>query len=174
MPQTRHTCPAFIRHPSSDLPLLLPTHSLPDPKGQMTPVRRSARLQKATLGTTSPRRRGAQRKRTVKVQPASPPSQDDDQADAEADPPSGETDPAKVNQPISAAIHPNLKNAWRVNKALPMCFIFDSVSPAHRFKRGIPFNEDGEFPEYTKEDSSNVTETDDDPPLMPYAPARYL
>jgi len=55
-----------------------------------------------------------------------------------------------------------------------MCFIFDTISPARQFKRGMPFDEDGEFPEYAEEESGNVTETDDNLGLMPYMPETYL
>lgn len=97
----------------------------------------------------------------------------------EGDPPPDETDPARITQPISAHVHDALKNAWRINRALPMCFIFDSVSPARQFKRGMLFSDvdfTHQYPRYPKKDSSDVddiTETDGDPPWMPYWPRAY-
>lgn len=83
-----------------------------------------------------------------------------------------------VNQPITAIIHENLKNAWKINKALPMCFILDAASPARKFKRGMPFTEDTKYPMYPAEDDSDgagdITETDGDPQeWMPYQPRVY-
>ena len=80
----------------------------------------------------------------------------------------GETDSAKVGQPISASIHPNLQSAWRVNRNLPMCFLFDSISPARRFKRGMLFSDEADFPIYSHSEAGDVTETDAIPALMQY------
>jgi hypothetical protein len=63
---------------------------------------------------------------------------------------SEEVDPTRVDQPVSAAVHPNLQKAWAINKTLPMCFIFDHVSPARRFKRGMLFSDDIEYPAYNQ------------------------
>ena len=92
------------------------------------------------------------------------------------DPSPEEVKPANVNGPIRALIHRNLANAWSINKKLQMCYIFDSVSPARHFKRGMPFSAKADFPILEGDELGNVTDTDVDPPgLMPYAhnPHRY-
>jgi hypothetical protein len=89
-------------------------------------------------------------------------------------PPPGETDPAKVNRPISTIVHENLKSTWAINKALHMCFIFDAISPACQFKQGTPFNKRGQFPKYSEGELDNVTKTDGNPiPWMPYVLKEY-
>ena len=91
------------------------------------------------------------------------------------DPSPGDTNPSTIKQPISGIIHENLKTAWKINNTLPMCFIFDVVSPARRFKRGMAYDDEVEFPEYDEEkESGNVTETDEGPNgLMPYVHDEY-
>jgi hypothetical protein len=94
--------------------------------------------------------------------------------DPTSDPAPGEIAPANIVQPISGLVHPALLNAWTINKSVNMCFIFDAVSPARQFKRGVLFDEDGTFPNYNDEDLGDVTETDVDlPGLMPFAPREY-
>ena len=82
----------------------------------------------------------------------------------------GSTDPAKVKWPITRLVGPSLATAWRVNQKHDMCFIFDSTSPAHRFKRGMVFNEEANFPEDTQD--GEITKTDGPGPgWMPVDPA---
>ena len=91
--------------------------------------------------------------------------------DAANDPAPGETDSAKISQPIYRLVHGSLKEAWMVNNSLPMCFTFDAISPARRFKRGMEYTDSDkvDFPEYDASESGNVTETDGpDPGYMPY------
>jgi hypothetical protein len=80
------------------------------------------------------------------------------------DPEPGETTPSNVNQPVSTLVHPNLTSAWTINKAMPMCFIFDTVLPARQFKRGLVFSEDPDapFPRHNEVDPGEITETDMD------------
>ena len=61
--------------------------------------------------------------------------------DVANDPAPGETDSAKISQPIYRLVHGSLKEAWTVNNTLPMCFIFDAISPARRFKRGMRYTD---------------------------------
>ena len=94
------------------------------------------------------------------------------------DPSPEEVDPTNVELPIRAVVHRSMGSAWRVNKTLPMCFIFDSISPARRFKRGMPFSDSEKvaLPILSDKEvgSGNVTETDGpDPGLMPYAHDPY-
>ena len=88
------------------------------------------------------------------------------------DPSPDETSSANVSQPISTLVHPTLRNSWAINKSVNMCFIFDAVSPARQFKRGVLFDESGTFPDYADGDQGDVTETDmrGAPGLMPYMP----
>lgn len=59
-----------------------------------------------------------------------------------------------------------------INNSNPMCFIFDVVSPAMKFKCDMDYDADEDFPEAG--DSGEVTETDDeDVQLMPYNPVTY-
>ena len=79
------------------------------------------------------------------------------------------TNPTKVKQPFISQVNPALSLAWRVNPKHDMCFIFDSTSPARRFKRGMVFNEDADFPTDTHD--GNITETDGPGPgWMPVDP----
>ena len=92
--------------------------------------------------------------------------------DPKNDPSPGETSPTNISQPISALVHPALRGAWVINKSVNMCYIFDAVSPAHQFKRGLPFTELATFPDYADGSPGDITETDmkDAPGLMPYMP----
>ena len=95
--------------------------------------------------------------------------------DPASDPAPEETAQANIVQPISRLVYPTLLNAWTINSLVNMCFVFDAISPARQFKRGILFDEDGTFPDYNNDDPGEVTETDVDPPgLMPFAPKEYL
>lgn len=73
-----------------------------------------------------------------------------------------------------------LVRAFKINKKLPMSFIFDHVSPARRFKRGMPFDEAGSFPDCTREEMADATDTDDIDEvtgrglLMPFDPKPYM
>ena len=139
----------------------------------MESSRRSKRLQNAGQGTpkVTPKT-----KRPAKKPPA-PIVQDQIDADIDPhiDPPPNEISPSRICQPISTAVHCNLANAWRINRALPMCFIFDSVHPGRMFKRDMLFDEKRMFPVLSQKELENFTETDQDPPngLMPYTPKKY-
>ena len=78
-------------------------------------------------------------------------------------------DPVKVKQPIANLVSSALATAWQVNRNHRMCFIFDAVSPACRFKRGMLYNEVSDFPKDTLD--GDITETDGpDPGWMPVDP----
>lgn len=84
------------------------------------------------------------------------------------------TDPSEVQIPVTGLVHPALVKAWVVFRQNPMWFLFDSTSPARHFKRGVPYDEDKNFPGYGKPPYDDLTETDEPPPgLMPYAPMTY-
>ena len=68
------------------------------------------------------------------------------------------TDSTKIKRPILGLISPVLARAWRVNQEQKMCFIFDLRSPARRFKRGMVYNEDANFPQDSCD--GDITETD--------------
>jgi hypothetical protein len=52
-----------------------------------------------------------------------------------------------------------------------MCFIFDAITPARQFKRGMPYQADAEFPDYGPEPWVDLTESDDPTTgWMPYKP----
>ena len=108
--------------------------------------------------------------------PGNQPKQSAAEWSAENDPTPGETDSAKVSQPIHGLVHGSLKMAWAVNKSLPMCFIFDAISPARRFKRGMLYTNSDEvrFPKYNASESGYVMETDcNSPGYMPYLHKTY-
>jgi hypothetical protein len=67
-------------------------------------------------------------------------------------------------------------DAWKVNVDMPLCFIFDYISPARQFKRGEVFDEEGPFAEYDPNPAHdpNVTETDKDGTTLPYRPIDYM
>lgn len=174
----------------------MPRDSTPTPS-----IRRSARVQDrnqemiAVQPATRPKVRVTQKHPTRRVdsisddsRPASPTS-DGEQGEgpgdlakqsaewsAANDPTPGETDSAKVSQPIHGLVHGSLKVAWAINKSLPMCVIFDAISPVRRFKYGMLYTDSDEvgFPEYDASESGNVTEIDGPPPgWMPYLHKTY-
>jgi len=79
------------------------------------------------------------------------------------------TDPARVKWPVLSLLSPALVTTWKVNEKHTMCLIFDAVSPARRFKRGMVYDEEVDFPMDTLD--GNITETDGpDPGWMPVDP----
>jgi len=68
------------------------------------------------------------------------------------------TDPVMVKQPVIDLIDPALSAAWKVNRKHDMCFIFNPISPARRFKRGMVYDEAANFPVDTCD--GDITETD--------------
>ena len=140
-----------------------------------------ARSRVATNSQTT----GARRKRGH----SSPSSSDDDAEEKEAtkeslpchsltpadDPAPTETNPTKIKQPISSLVHECLTSAWVINPKSKLHYLFDVVSPVRQFKRGMPYVEEGQFPEYSPETAGDITETDGGPDgLMPYMPREYL
>ena len=137
------------------------------------PQRRSQRLQSRQQGipiTTSQKNpKGKGKKRAISEDLSSSGDEQPRQKrsplpiaplDPRQDPPSHETAPAKVSQPISRLVNPTLVNSWRINPSLGMCFIFDAISPARLFARGIPFDEDADFPPFSSVTPGDITETD--------------
>ena len=79
------------------------------------------------------------------------------------------TDPARIKQPFVKILSPALATAWKINRKHSMCLILDAVSPARRFRRGMLFNEELDFPMDSQD--GNITETDGpDPGWMPVDP----
>lgn len=75
-------------------------------------------------------------------------------------------------------VHSSLNHAYRVNTNLPMCFIFDYISPARLFKRGTIYSRSRPFPQWTQEELAEATETDEldesgYAQLMPFDPKPY-
>ena len=60
-----------------------------------------------------------------------------------------------------------------------MCFIFDHISPARKFKRGTTYRPNTPFAQWTKEELAEATETDEpdeetgDAKLVPFDPKPY-
>ena len=110
------------------------------------------------------------KKQTKKAKKAPPPAPSPELE--EGDPEYGKlVDPSKIRCPVEHIVHPKLSQAWTVQQLNPMWFIFDSCTPARHFKRGVPFDEDQEFPAYGPEPYDDLTETDQPPDgLMPFAP----
>ena len=143
----------------------------------MQPIRRSTRLSTVHATSTSVKAAKKRPQKQTKKHPVPKKnnnhresSSSEDESITEDGPPPGETDPASINQPLSALIDENLKKAWAINKKQPMCFIFDSVSPAREFLRGMEYDEGADFPEPDDKDGSQITDTDDVPMLMPIMP----
>jgi hypothetical protein len=157
-------------------------------------VRRSDRLAAAPskhtqesvqpAGTQKPKRNTRQSSGTKSTGPAAQPSRsrsrakrpraivedsDDGDEEDEADDDGSIVVPAEVKRPVIKLVSPALAAAWRVNRKQEMCFIFDAVSPARRFKRGMVFDEKADFPKDTRD--GNITETDGPGPgWMPVDP----
>ena len=143
------------------------------PKDTAQLIRRSSRLAAIPEGPPSQAVWKRPTKRPAREQSAKDKQSraQDEQMDVDrtpSEPSPDEVDSARVGQPTSTSIHQNLQSAWRVNRRLPMCFIFDSISPARRFKRGMLHSEEADFPIYSDSEAGNVTETDATPALMPY------
>ena len=89
------------------------------------------------------------------------------------------TEERAVVGPVMSLVHSGLGRAFRVNKRLPMCFIFDRVSPARLFKRRTPYNAPGPFAQWTAEELAEATDTDEldeetgIAKLMPFEPKPY-
>ena len=49
------------------------------------------------------------------------------------------TDPKQINCLVVNKVHKNLTRAYQINGCLPMCFIFDHISPACLFKHGTTY-----------------------------------
>jgi len=162
----------------------LPTFTMP--KQPTQPEHRSKRLQSIAKAAApkSPTKQRARKHPTRKTPASGGDNQDDssqamgapnpeDTAEA-IDPDPMEADPARVERPVSALVNHSLKNAWKINQSLPMCFVFDAVSPSLKFKRGMPFNDAANFPEYQESEAGNVTDTNGDSPAwMPYMHDQY-
>ena len=141
--------------------------------------RRSKQIREAN-GGVAPRRPTVRRKRPRTMRNANDNDTGNDNGD-DGDHPTGlsphlpqETNPARVSRPTPALIHESMANSWQLNRGLQMCFIFDAVSPARWFKRGVLFTEEGTFPDYNEGEAGYATETDvDDPGLMQYAVYKY-
>jgi hypothetical protein len=83
-------------------------------------------------------------------------------------------DPSKVDRPIEEEIHENLSTAWKVDTGHQMCYIFDTISPARQFKRGMPFDDDKEFADYAPEPWEDLTDTDNEETgWMPFKPVKH-
>jgi hypothetical protein len=81
------------------------------------------------------------------------------------------TDTAAVNGPVKSLVHETMGNAWTINANHAMAFIFDAISPARQFKRGMLYDANANFPKY---DSEDHTETDTVAPgWMPFRPKSY-
>jgi hypothetical protein len=89
------------------------------------------------------------------------------------------TDPAEVKQPAVSLMHKSLENVYLVSTQLPMCFIFDYISPARLFKRGTRFTSDSQFIKWTNKQLEEATETDEldeetnMAKLVPFEPKPY-
>ena len=163
------------------------------PKESTQPTRRSSRLRKSPQNTSTAVE-GTRKRATPKLEsdgdnlgPATLTSEVGERGDAPPrdagqgelkDPSPGEVDPTNVDGPIRTIVHRNMGSAWSINKELPMCFIFDSVSPARWFKCGMPYSDSEKIALPVLNDkelkSGNVTETDGpEPGLMPYAHDPY-
>jgi len=84
------------------------------------------------------------------------------------------TDPTMVKHPVETLVHQSMTHAWRVNPEHPMALIFDAVNPVRRFKRGMLFDEDCDFPDYPLGECEDMTYIDTTAPgWMPFSPKTY-
>jgi hypothetical protein len=82
------------------------------------------------------------------------------------------TDPVKADRPVEDIVHESLSFGWKVNTRNQMWFIFDSVNPARQFKQGMRHDDSIDFPAPSLS-FRDVTEIDESPPLMQFAPREY-
>jgi len=156
------------------------------PKESVEPTRRSKRISVAKAAAPkSPPKRSTRRRATKKHAAPNRTSADEDDSSQTIDPTlivtkstggpnPTETNPANVTRPVSGFVHPSLMHAWQINRNLPMCFIFDAISPSLKFKRGMPFDDAAAFPEYQESEAGFITETDGESPAwMPYIHDQY-
>ena len=89
------------------------------------------------------------------------------------------TEETQVIHPVMSLVHSDLGKAFRINKNLPMCFIFDHISPARLFKRGSLYNARRPFAQWTADELAEATDTDELDEetgiamLMPFKPKPY-
>lgn len=85
------------------------------------------------------------------------------------------TDPAMVDRAVESLVCASMANAWMVHASHPMAFIFDAINPARTFKRGMPFNNSLDFPDYRSNQRKTLTYIDAAPPgLMQFRPKAYM
>jgi hypothetical protein len=131
-------------------------------------------LEKAPANVPNNRRTRSQSQReagSVVVQlpqDVPPPTSDSDDTEI--------TNPIGVTSPVMSLVHPKMRQAWKINKGLPMWLKFDVVNPVRQFKRDMHYTDDAAFPAYGPAPWPDLTETDEPssrPGLMPYAPINY-
>jgi hypothetical protein len=84
------------------------------------------------------------------------------------------TDPKAITRAVGGLVHEAMGDGWIVHPNRAMACIFDAVNPVRQFKRGMPYDERLDFPEYPSEDCEDLTETDTAPPgWMPFGPKAY-
>src|SRR5579872_6383420 len=82
-------------------------------------------------------------------------------------------DPLSVDRPAPDFIDKGLREAWSINKTLPIAFIFDTHYPVRQFKKDMRYDDNRRFPSYV-EPYDDLTESDTDGPgLMPFLPRKY-
>jgi hypothetical protein len=84
-------------------------------------------------------------------------------------------DPTALTIPVNEHVHSDLQRAWKINRCLPMWFVFDTVTPARQFKRGTYYLEEKSFADYGPEPWDDLTESDTGSPgWVPYKPRVYV
>jgi hypothetical protein len=86
-------------------------------------------------------------------------------------------DPSIITGPVNDLVHPLMSKGWTIRPDHPMCFVFDSHSPARRFQPGPPNHPASTLPTGGSEAEQAITEIDDNAPgWIPLAPQghRYV
>ena len=86
----------------------------------------------------------------------------------------GTTNHRIVTHAVESLVHPALRGAWAINNHLPMAYIFDAVCPARRWKKGMPYDDEADYPDYDSDHPKELTYTNGPPPgLMPFNVKSY-
>jgi hypothetical protein len=152
-----------------------PTHFELRPNPDLPPIASRPRaISTLSSPTDMPKQARAARKpappktrKTHKPPPAPPPASP---PTPPASPIDQTTQPQRVTTPVLARVHSKLVDAWHVDNRNPMWYIFDRSYPPRQFKRGTVYSHAQELPTYGPKPWADLTESDEDGKLAPYAP----
>jgi len=85
------------------------------------------------------------------------------------------TDRSLIGRSVDSHIHDAMSGAWMIYEDSQMYTLFDALSPVRLYKRGTVFNVDDieSYPSYGSRNVADITESDSEGLLQPYAPEDY-